>query len=205
MKKIILMVATAVMMVACGNSSNANSNSNEQTTDKASDNNVVEKSTPQDVGAKAVALYQQLLQDIENDEMEAFIMHSKELAAWIDSLSDEDKEKGEEAVVAWDEEKAIMISECVEKMLEAVAKDEEENEEEYVLDAIGAKAVEMFQQMYQAGENDDLATFKKLAKKFDTWFNGLSEEDQEKAENAVMAWDEEKAEMVIDAANEVLD
>ena len=66
------------------------------------------------------------------------------------------------------------------------------------------KAVEMFKQMYQAGENNDLEEFTELAEEFDEWLNGLSEKDQKAAEKAVMDWDEEKAEQVIDAANVVL-
>lgn len=65
-------------------------------------------------------------------------------------------------------------------------------------------AVAMFQQMYAVGEADDLATFTKLAKEFDAWINTLSDYDRQKAQNAVYAWDEEKADMVIDAANHVL-
>ena len=65
-------------------------------------------------------------------------------------------------------------------------------------------AVAMFQQMYAVGEADDLATFTKLAQEFDAWINTLSDYDRQKAQNAVYAWDEEKADMVIDAANHVL-
>ena len=65
-------------------------------------------------------------------------------------------------------------------------------------------AVEMFKKMYAAGEADDLEKFTKLAKEFDAWLNDLSVSEQKKVEKAVMAWDEEKAEQVIDAANEIL-
>ena len=65
-------------------------------------------------------------------------------------------------------------------------------------------AVDMFQQMYAAGEADDLATFTKLAKEFDAWWKTLSDEDLEKAQEAIFAWDEEKADMVLEAANHVL-
>ena len=66
------------------------------------------------------------------------------------------------------------------------------------------QAVEMFKKMYDAGENDDLKKFTKLAKEFDKWFKKLSTEDQEKVNEAVFDWDEEKAEMIVDAANDIL-
>ena len=65
-------------------------------------------------------------------------------------------------------------------------------------------AVEMFKKMYAAGEADDLEKFTELAEEFEEWLNGLSESDQQKAFEAVIDWDEEKAEMVIAAANEIL-
>jgi hypothetical protein len=66
------------------------------------------------------------------------------------------------------------------------------------------KAVNMFKEMYAAGEADDLEKFTKLAEEFDAWFKNLPESEQEKVHKAVMDWDEEKAEQVIDAANEIL-
>ena len=70
--------------------------------------------------------------------------------------------------------------------------------------SVETKAVKMFKEMYAAGEADDLEKFTKLAEEFDEWLKGLSESDQEKVEKAVMDWDEEKAEQVIEAANEIL-
>ena len=75
---------------------------------------------------------------------------------------------------------------------------------EQKVESVEEQAVEMFKKMYDAGENDDLKKFTKLAKEFDKWFNNLSTEDQEKVNEAVFDWDEEKAEMIIDAANDIL-
>ena len=65
-------------------------------------------------------------------------------------------------------------------------------------------AVEKFEQMYQAGENRDLEKFTKLAKDFDAWLKTLSEEDANKAHDAVMTWDKDKAKKVMKAARKVL-
>lgn len=66
------------------------------------------------------------------------------------------------------------------------------------------KSVSMFQQMYDAGEANDLETFTKLVKEYDSWLQGLSEEDKKKAAEAVYAWDKDKAEQVEKAAMQVL-
>ena len=70
--------------------------------------------------------------------------------------------------------------------------------------SVETKAVKMFKEMYAAGEAEDLEKFTKLAEEFDEWQKDLSESDQKKAYKAVMAWDEEKAEQVIDAVNNLL-
>ena len=62
----------------------------------------------------------------------------------------------------------------------------------------------MLQQMYDAGEANDLETFTKLVKEYNSWLQGLSEEDKKKAAEAVYAWDKDKAEQVEKAAMQLL-
>ena len=69
---------------------------------------------------------------------------------------------------------------------------------------LAVNKVDSGDKMYAAGEAEDLEKFTKLAEEFDEWQKDLSESDQKKAYKAVMAWDEEKAEQVIDAVNNLL-
>ena len=71
--------------------------------------------------------------------------------------------------------------------------------------SVGDEAVEKYQEMYKAVENKDKAKFINLAKEFDSWYKGLSEDEKKEAEKAVMAWDKEKVEKVEMAADEVAD
>ena len=83
MKKIMILVAAAMFMVACGNSG---------------------EKKQQTVEEKVVEYNEKMLKVLESGDEAAFEKISSEGEAWMESLSAEDKEKAEAAARKWEED-----------------------------------------------------------------------------------------------------
>ena len=82
MKKIMILVAAAMFMVACGNSG--------------------EKQ--QTVEEKVCEYNEKILKALESGDEAALEKISEEGEAWMESLSEEDKEKAEAAATKWEQD-----------------------------------------------------------------------------------------------------
>ena len=83
MKKIMILVAAAMFMVACGNSG---------------------EKKQQTVEEKVVEYNEKMLKVLESGDEAAFEKISSEGEAWMESLSAEDKEKAEAAARKWEQD-----------------------------------------------------------------------------------------------------
>ena len=83
MKKIMILVAAAMFMVACGNSG---------------------EKKQQTVEGKVVEYSEKMLKAMESGDEEAFEKISSEAGAWMESLSAEDQEKAEAASRKWEQD-----------------------------------------------------------------------------------------------------
>jgi len=216
MKKIMIMIAAASLLVACGG------NSEKKTEQKALT-----------VEEQAVAYNEKYIAAVT--EMERNLMEYEE---WQQSLSEEDQMKAENAIYEFEKQRALTVEEqavaCYEKHIAAVAEMErigmeykewlQSLSEEDLMKAMNVtnEFRSKYRTKYSYGEGynyqktekkeekaalsveeqakayceklaaKDEAEREKIEKEADEWVHGLSKQDQAKAVKAVYEWEEAK-------------
>ena len=134
---------------------------------------------------KAIQLMEKMVSAMENGNLNKCSAIEEEMEDWYDTLSEEEQEKVDDTSDAWEKKNKKRIKKAMNKLLEA-------------------RVTELCEDMLEAMEAQDWELMESISEEMDEWYESLSEDEQEIADDAADAW-EKKNKKRIEKADKKLE